>query len=269
MAKKMVEKKVKKGKAVKAKKEKHYPQYLGFWHDEDGDIIDIQISGKRFKLFPKDEYGRKVPREEKEKEKKADEPKQSEDLNSDNISFEFNKLIGKCVESISAYNPLITLSKNLFGAVYSQIVLKEMYDKVHDKLDLIAQDNFEKIYGVSYENYAETKYKLNKIIEFKSAFSVIPSSTLLSLVATFDSILFELLTVLLKFRPEIISDTDSSISIKDLMRMGSFREAKNKVISQKVETLMRGSHQDQVKYCLLYTSPSPRDKRQSRMPSSA
>ena len=26
---------------------------------------------------------------------------------------------------------------------------------------------------------------------------------------------------------------------------------------------------DQINYCLLYTSPSPRDKRQSRMPSSA
>ena len=30
-----------------------------------------------------------------------------------------------------------------------------------------------------------------------------------------------------------------------------------------------GLTEDQIKYCLLYTSPSPRDKRQSRMPSSA
>ena len=29
------------------------------------------------------------------------------------------------------------------------------------------------------------------------------------------------------------------------------------------------SVRDYTKYCLLYTSPSPRDKRQSRMPSSA
>ena len=31
----------------------------------------------------------------------------------------------------------------------------------------------------------------------------------------------------------------------------------------------RGFDPDLYKYCLLYTSPSPRDKRQSRMPSSA
>ena len=31
----------------------------------------------------------------------------------------------------------------------------------------------------------------------------------------------------------------------------------------------KGSILDDDKYCLLYTSPSPRDKRQSRMPSSA
>ena len=31
----------------------------------------------------------------------------------------------------------------------------------------------------------------------------------------------------------------------------------------------RGLSNEQLRYCLLYTSPSPRDKRQSRMPSSA
>ena len=32
---------------------------------------------------------------------------------------------------------------------------------------------------------------------------------------------------------------------------------------------IRTFHNDQIIVCLLYTSPSPRDKRQSRMPSSA
>ena len=32
---------------------------------------------------------------------------------------------------------------------------------------------------------------------------------------------------------------------------------------------VRNSHRVTVNFCLLYTSPSPRDKRQSRMPSSA
>ena len=35
------------------------------------------------------------------------------------------------------------------------------------------------------------------------------------------------------------------------------------------EVLDESSRDIEVTYCLLYTSPSPRDKRQSRMPSSA
>ena len=34
-------------------------------------------------------------------------------------------------------------------------------------------------------------------------------------------------------------------------------------------SLFLTDHDDVIHYCLLYTSPSPRDKRQSRMPSSA
>ena len=37
----------------------------------------------------------------------------------------------------------------------------------------------------------------------------------------------------------------------------------------KVDAVGKVAQCEQSKYCLLYTSPSPRDKRQSRMPSSA
>ena len=49
----------------------------------------------------------------------------------------------------------------------------------------------------------------------------------------------------------------------------SFRDEKTLLIMSKegfIEVLVRVSN---YKICLLYTSPSPRDKRQSRMPSSA
>ena len=50
------------------------------------------------------------------------------------------------------------------------------------------------------------------------------------------------------------------------------REILINVINQGKENLLPGKTPwivDRIKSCLLYTSPSPRDKRQSRMPSSA
>ena len=48
---------------------------------------------------------------------------------------------------------------------------------------------------------------------------------------------------------------------------GKAKEATGKVTDN--ERLEAEGKMDQAKACLLYTSPSPRDKRQSRMPSSA
>ena len=38
---------------------------------------------------------------------------------------------------------------------------------------------------------------------------------------------------------------------------------------EKLHRALKKSHESEKRLCLLYTSPSPRDKRQSRMPSSA
>ena len=46
-------------------------------------------------------------------------------------------------------------------------------------------------------------------------------------------------------------------------------EHSNIVEAIEQELDMIAKYQDQIDICLLYTSPSPRDKRQSRMPSSA
>ena len=47
-----------------------------------------------------------------------------------------------------------------------------------------------------------------------------------------------------------------------------YKEVCNKLKNSEIINLLMISEQ-QLKSCLLYTSPSPRDKRQSRMPSSA
>ena len=42
-----------------------------------------------------------------------------------------------------------------------------------------------------------------------------------------------------------------------------------KIVKACKETRAKGSYEDLVTFCLLYTSPSPRDRTRSRMPSSA
>ena len=71
---------------------------------------------------------------------------------------------------------------------------------------------------------------------------------------------------------ELINNYFSNISKKNKAALNLnddvfFDKKKGLVIS--VDTYNVGTHFIDFKSCLLYTSPSPRDKRQSRMPSSA
>ena len=59
-------------------------------------------------------------------------------------------------------------------------------------------------------------------------------------------------------------DTVSRISIK--YAKGFWLEERDGCVVLNIKDPQESSH---THYCLLYTSPSPRDKRQSRMPSSA
>ena len=81
---------------------------------------------------------------------------------------------------------------------------------------------------------------------------------------------------LFKNFPEIqyTLSTGKIVTIKDFFRKSMIeQEAVNSVISYTYYEIQDGERPDVVADrlygCLLYTSPSPRDKRQSRMPSSA
>ena len=69
-------------------------------------------------------------------------------------------------------------------------------------------------------------------------------------------------------RYDIGKDTVSDIKKKCDKILRFNQEMRNMGISKKVKVMKVGDD-EQPKHCLLYTSPSPRDRQKSRMPSSA
>ena len=78
---------------------------------------------------------------------------------------------------------------------------------------------------------------------------------------------------------EVIEQKDKAKSADELWGLAwvveSIEEAHERLINKNIDVtpikkgLKKGTLVATIKSCLLYTSPSPRDKRQSRMPSSA
>ena len=72
-------------------------------------------------------------------------------------------------------------------------------------------------------------------------------------------------------RIEIAIELDKGVSHQELARKFSISESELKNIANLIleKDVSKQKVHRKRKSCLLYTSPSPRDKRQSRMPSSA
>jgi hypothetical protein len=70
--------------------------------------------------------------------------------------------------------------------------------------------------------------------------------TLLSLAATFDSYLSEVIRFFLSVHPERYTESDKQISLIELFTRKNLQEVVSQVIDAEVGQLMRGSHADQV-----------------------
>ena len=70
-------------------------------------------------------------------------------------------------------------------------------------------------------------------------------------------------------QPDTFISESSSDQFKLSPIVKKVLESKNIVDNQEIQNLFKDTNISHDYICLLYTSPSPRDKRQSRMPSSA
>lgn len=79
----------------------------------------------------------------------------------------------------------------------------------------------------------------------KTVLELLPRNFVVSYVSEYDSFLGQLITQILRFKPEIIDSKDKSISLSELVNLGSIGAARDKIIAKEVESILRASHADQ------------------------
>lgn len=71
---------------------------------------------------------------------------------------------------------------------------------------------------------------------------------LLGLISTYDAFLAKLLKVLFIAKPEIISASDRSLTLKEITTLGSIEASRDYIIEKEIETILRMSHQKQIEW---------------------
>lgn len=116
-------------------------------------------------------------------------------------------------------------------------------------LDAHANSIEETSEGTSYQLNFKTmrrSYRLGRRSDrAKTVLKLLPRNFVVSYISEYDAFLGQLITEILKFKPDIIDSKDKSISLSDLMSLGSINAARDKVFAKEVESILRSSHAEQ------------------------
>ena len=163
-------------------------------------------------------------------------------------SDELATLMSRFQETMSSYRHLVGFGMIMMPTLRSSFIYREMYKNAGKHLRTLDKDQQYETYGVTEDQYPAVQTQLRHLREFNRGTTVLPGAILLSLVATFDSFIADTLSIMLRHKPERIIDSSKTISVKDILNMSSFDDAISQIAEKEVETLMRGSHDDQIKY---------------------
>jgi len=122
---------------------------------------------------------------------------------------------------------------------------KEHKNFVDTKCVNIRKDGKTTLADVPLEYYSEYKVIRRRFDRSSTASKVIANSSVVSLVSQYDSFLGGLLRALFHFRPELLNESDRTLSLKELQTFESIDEARDFIVEKEVETVVRKGHVEQ------------------------
>lgn len=104
------------------------------------------------------------------------------------------------------------------------------------------------VYELSIDHVIQLTRIMDQAISVKAGIEAMPRLFFLGLVSAYDAFLSDLIRAILVVRPEMLSSSEKNISFKDLMAMGSVEAARDFLIEKEIESVIRTSHSDQIKW---------------------
>ena len=119
---------------------------------------------------------------------------------------------------------------------------------IKEKSPKIFDDEHCEIYGLSEAEYAEMISKYQRYDLTKKGVERFPSATLLSFVATFDTLVVDILSKMLRLQSDWLERSERTISLARLAAANSLDEIIQEQIAEEVYQFSRGSHSEQAGY---------------------
>lgn len=220
--------------------------------DDVAAYLAITIAGggpTGFTIAPTREQAEELfadPKQRVAAENKAEEPTKGIEEREKNP---LRGILDRITEIISSYYALIDVSYMSRAVFLSSISQHEIIDPL-EKMGLVPLDADEnkRLYALNDAALSRVLKGRDKVKRFDIGTAALPSSTLMSLVAAFDSIIADLVAALLKSRKEKLKIADRTVPLADILASDTIDDVIDRFVSEEVYELLRGSHNEQVKF---------------------
>lgn len=127
-------------------------------------------------------------------------------------------------------------------------MVSDIFNPLNENGDVVQSGDDWKVFKLNESGIDAIDKATSKLKRMNKGLAALPGSTLMSMVAAFDSAIAELIATLLKSQKEKLISSDKSVPISEILSSGSIDEIVDKFVAQKVYEVLRGSHDDQVGY---------------------
>lgn len=128
------------------------------------------------------------------------------------------------------------------------IMQGEIIGVVQKEAKFLKRDQSHILYGLDEKQYAKVAESYDRYSMAKKGLDRFPSAVLLSLVATFDTLVLDILTKMLKLQSDWLERSERTVSLSRIAAASNLEELISEQISEELYQFSRGSHTEQANY---------------------
>lgn len=153
--------------------------------------------------------------------------------------------IQKMSEIINEYIQCINSIRDTFVGNY--FLLNKAESRAKSSLtNFINRHGISDINNIPPMQMKELKSLIKRVKRSELSAIIFPQSMLVSLVSQYDSLIGQLIRFIYAVNPNLLNESNSSISYKDLFTYKDLNAIKDKIIQDKTESILRKSHKEQL-----------------------
>ena len=157
-------------------------------------------------------------------------------------------VMNRIVDTINAQSELIPSARIMGSVMYMAQAETHLAKPIENRSELIENVNGVKIYGLDEETFLQLAPAFERVSRFRRGVSALPAALLMSIVATFDSSVADIVRAMLTLKSNTFQVGEKTIPLGEVLQASPIDEIKAKILDDEIYQFSRGSHEDQVKY---------------------